>query len=184
MILSTIVPDFVGCDMKECRHCHVVKSLDEFYKQSSGNVGVTAYCILCSKIRATEWRLKNPEKNKELKKRQRAKENSKEKHREALRRNRVNDPERYKEINRKWIEKNQDRVKLANDAGNKLRNAIRAGKIVRPTKCEHCEAENVPIEGAHYDYSKPFDVKWLCRSCHRRWDNQIPKTIRRKSNDE
>jgi ribosomal protein S27AE len=41
--------------------------------------------------------------------------------------------------------------------------AIRVGKLVRQP-CEQCGAE--PGHAHHDDYSKPLDVRWLCRPCH------------------
>jgi hypothetical protein len=38
--------------------------------------------------------------------------------------------------------------------------------LVRPDACERCGAEGA-VEGHHADYSKPLEVEWLCRSCHR-----------------
>ena len=29
-----------------------------------------------------------------------------------------------------------------------------------------CGKENVMCEGHHTDYSKPYDVMWLCKECH------------------
>jgi hypothetical protein len=48
-------------------------------------------------------------------------------------------------------------------AAQKLRDAIRAGKIERQS-CEVCREPNA--EGHHYDYSRPLDVIWLCRTHH------------------
>jgi len=31
------------------------------------------------------------------------------------------------------------------------------------------------IEAAHHDYDQPLHVRWLCRSCHVRWDKREPK---------
>lgn len=41
-------------------------------------------------------------------------------------------------------------------------------RLVRPEACENCNAipEHGPLHGHHDDYSKPLEVRWLCRSCH------------------
>lgn len=51
---------------------------------------------------------------------------------------------------------------------------IKKGKLIRPNMCEQCGMEK-KIEAAHYDYSEPLKVRWLCASCHRRWDKEEPK---------
>ena len=66
----------------------------------------------------------------------------------------------------------------ANRAGGLVRAAIRRGELVRPTICEECGLEKSRIEAAHYDYGQPLRVRWLCVSCHRRWDAADPKTRR------
>lgn len=43
--------------------------------------------------------------------------------------------------------------------------AVKSGGIVRPKCCNDCGGRG-EIEAHHDDYSKPFAVKWLCRSCH------------------
>ena len=43
--------------------------------------------------------------------------------------------------------------------------AIKIGKVVRPEHCSECQIECKP-EGHHDDYSKPLEVRWLCRPCH------------------
>jgi hypothetical protein len=52
---------------------------------------------------------------------------------------------------------------------------LRAGRLVRPTACEQCQRLGVRIEAAHYDYDCPLKVRWLCRSCHVKWDRAQPK---------
>lgn len=65
-------------------------------------------------------------------------------------------------------------IPKARSAQSLLRYHIQAGNIQRPTKCEECAVSGF-IEGAHKDYDRPLDVRWLCRSCHRKWDKQSPK---------
>lgn len=41
------------------------------------------------------------------------------------------------------------------------------GKL-QPKPCQQCGSEQ-NLEMHHMDYSKPKDVTWLCRECHRAW---------------
>lgn len=43
--------------------------------------------------------------------------------------------------------------------------AIRHGKLKKPSKCTHC-LEKKRLEGHHEDYAKPLEVIWLCKKCH------------------
>jgi hypothetical protein len=51
---------------------------------------------------------------------------------------------------------------------------IESGRLTRPSACEECGCET-KTEGAHYDYDQPELVRWLCRSCHSKWDCAEPK---------
>lgn len=48
-----------------------------------------------------------------------------------------------------------------------LRSKVANGRIKKPSICSFCQS-NLHIEGHHADYSKPYDVIWLCRSCHKK----------------
>lgn len=50
-------------------------------------------------------------------------------------------------------------------AHHMMRAAVHTGYVVKPAKCEHCGAGGT-IHGHHIDYSKVFDVEWLCHKCH------------------
>ena len=47
--------------------------------------------------------------------------------------------------------------------------AIRRGHLTRPSVCSAC-LKTARIDAHHADYTKPLDVKWLCRRCHRTAD--------------
>ena len=60
----------------------------------------------------------------------------------------------------------------------RVRKAIRAGKI-KKVPCERCGSPH--SEAAHKDYSRPFDVIFLCKSCHCEYDGwHRHKTLTRK----
>ena len=59
------------------------------------------------------------------------------------------------------------RAWVKNRANRILKRAVESGSVNKPEMCECCGI--VPVEcGHHWDYSKPLDVYWLCRGCHRK----------------
>ena len=52
---------------------------------------------------------------------------------------------------------------------------LKKGHLTRGGRCEECGATDRRIEAAHRDYRRPLDVRWLCRSCHVKWDKAEPK---------
>lgn len=46
-----------------------------------------------------------------------------------------------------------------------LRNAVDAGAVRRPYRCEACGKVRA-VEAHHSDYELPFFVEWLCKTCH------------------
>ena len=57
---------------------------------------------------------------------------------------------------------------LRHAAQRKLQKAVAAGRVKKPTRCQHCKRRvaKPQLQGHHHDYRKPFDVKWLCQACH------------------
>lgn len=51
------------------------------------------------------------------------------------------------------------------NARNLLRYAVKKGRIVRPSTCESCATAS-RLQAHHHDYSKPYEVEWLCTRCH------------------
>jgi hypothetical protein len=52
-------------------------------------------------------------------------------------------------------------------ARDKLRKAIKSGKIEKPTSCQLCEHDDSLIFGHHWrGYAYPYDVWWICPSCN------------------
>ena len=66
---------------------------------------------------------------------------------------------------KKWTEMNAKKRAVA----NVVNNAIRDGKIKKPSSCQACKKSECRIEGHHEDYDKPLNIEWLCSSCHRKW---------------
>jgi hypothetical protein len=66
-------------------------------------------------------------------------------------------------------------IAKARSAQSLLAYHVKVGKIIRPTVCEQCNATDRKIEAAHFNYDEPLRVRWLCRSCHVKWDRAEPK---------
>lgn len=66
--------------------------------------------------------------------------------------------EQYK----RWALKNPLKYK----AKRKVEYAVKVDKLIKPTICSVCGSVCKYIHGHHSDYSKPYDVLWLCIHCH------------------
>lgn len=60
-----------------------------------------------------------------------------------------------------WAVVNRDKY----NAGARTRWLVKMGKLIRPETCSKCGLPG-KIEGHHDDYSKPEEVRWLCKLCH------------------
>lgn len=65
--------------------------------------------------------------------------------------------------NMRYRNRQKERDPEKDDARRRVRLAVRAGKLIR-LPCEVCG--ETKSEGHHDDYSKPLDVRWLCRAHH------------------
>ena len=66
-------------------------------------------------------------------------------------------------------EKEKDARNLPKElAQQELREAVKAGEVIKPDCCEHCgeKASGKGLHGHHTDYSRPKDVEWVCQKCH------------------
>lgn len=65
-------------------------------------------------------------------------------------------------------------IREAQAAHNAVAKAVAAGEMAREW-CEVCGS--AAAEAHHDDYSRPLDVRWLCRSHHRRWHQKHPSGV-------
>lgn len=86
------------------------------------------------------------------------------------------DPERHRAYNREYYrlhkaavyERTRQRLKDKEHVQKAMwttSNDKRRGKLTPPDACSIC-GKRGPIEAHHDDYSKPREIRWLCRQCH------------------
>lgn len=84
---------------------------------------------------------------------------------------------------RKYYAKNAEKVKASardhyrknatkHRASHSLLVKVYTGQIARPSACSSCGSK-LHVEAHHADYSKPYDVIWLCRSCHKKLHAEV-----------
>lgn len=72
-----------------------------------------------------------------------------------------------KEKRKEWEEKNPAK----RHAQTLINNLLRANKISKQP-CEECKSTTY-IHAHHDDYSKPFDIRWLCAAHHSQWHKKF-----------
>lgn len=156
---------------KVCSKCKQTKPLSDFHRDKTTPDGYYGQCKLCKNARHSLWRAEHREEE-----RARSREYTRS-HRdemtEYMRQWRARNPDyiRDRRMANYEVEAQKLRDKkhtVAGRARNRFTQAVLRGKITKPTHCEHCGCEpgSQHLVGHHDDYSKPFDVVWLCRICH------------------
>jgi hypothetical protein len=131
--------------MKVCFKCKKTKTLNDFYKHKGMADGYLGKCKDCTKQDTRRHRFENESVREYDKKRYKI-------------------PERRAHVamvSKKWRMENPEGYRAHTAIGN----AIRDKKIIR-MPCEVCG--NKKTHAHHEDYSKPFEVKWLCPLHHHR----------------
>ena len=64
-------------------------------------------------------------------------------------------------------------------ARDRMAKAVTSGKLIRAAYCELC-GRLTKTEGHHRDYTKPFEIQWLCRKCHMKIDGRLDGIHRKK----
>lgn len=144
--------------MQTCKQCETEKSLDEFY------VSNKSCCKDCTKTNVTARRNANIDAVRKYDRDRGRLAHRKEKCREY---NRAN-PEKVGAIKKAWIARNQ----LKRQAHKDVQNAVRRGKLDQRS-CEVCGVKRA--EAHHDDYSKPLEVRWLCRKHHAEHHRRYPE---------
>jgi hypothetical protein len=130
---------------KLCRICKETKSIRDFYKNTKASDGYEGRCKLCARANIAAARAANIE------------------HYRAFDRARSVEPKRRAASYARGRTYRTRQQPLKYAAYVAVSNAVRDGRLIRKP-CEQC---STPKAGAHHDdYTKPLDVRWLCKLCH------------------
>lgn len=160
---------------KICSKCGEEKPLSDFYENKRLKDGHEGRCKQCVKSYSKEYAKKhraqrnaynkryyerNPEKLKAKK------EKSNQRKRELYKETGyVYNPLKRQYYSKEKYLKRYHQKKERDLVREKLRNAVKSGRIKKPLLCEKCGASGI-LHGHHEDYSKPLEVQWLCYVCH------------------
>ena len=161
---------------KTCCICKQVKPITEYHKNKGRKDGLSCVCKPCAIAISRKWRDARPDYYKPklaerklnpapfvIRERRQYERNAKRINaRIKLRREKY--PEKFKEYGQRARIKDAVKIK----ARKILQYAVKKGRIIKSNICFDCQ-KTFPkklIQSHHDDYSKPLEVKWLCKKCH------------------
>jgi len=150
---------------KACFKCGVIKPLQDYYKHKKMSDGHLNKCKVCTKSDVAKHRMENIDKVREYDRNRPNKAERARKQSEYLK------TPRGKEVALKST-RNFRKDKIKYGAHCAVNNALRDGRMLKPSNCENCGIECNP-HGHHDDYSKALDVRWLCTKCHTDFHNHV-----------
>ncbi len=150
--------------MKRCGKCGEVKSFSEFNKCSATQSGLHAWCRECQSEYRKQYYANDPEKWR------RATNEWRTEHPHYRREYERKYPERCREQYRRYGRLQRQRYPQKAKARWAIARDVQHGKIIKPSSCQRCGEpyEAAKLHGHHEDYSRLYDVIWLCDSCHKR----------------
>ena len=152
--------------MKECFKCKISKPLSDFYRHSQMADGHLGKCKDCTRNDVYENREDNKDYYMEYDRNRPNREGRVKQTCERIKNLRKIDPkfcEKLNASNAAWRSNNPHKRKAQNAANN----AVRDGKLLKKTSCEHCGSEG-KLQKHHWSYEEEhwLDVVWLCTKCH------------------
>jgi ferredoxin len=141
--------------------------------------GYLNICKDCVIKRMTEYRINNHETILEKDRIRGRKAEAVERRREYYKKLRSQNPDFYKQRDAKYLRKSREKFPEKNIARQRLERAVKLGTIERPDVCSACGKKCKP-DAHHRDYSKPFEVVWLCNTCHAK-EHRIEATEYRRA---
>ena len=145
--------------MKECAMCKKTKDDSDFHVARKSPDGLASYCRSCMSEYHADWYSKNQDRRREQNRRYQL--NNSEKAKKTSTEWRLNNRERFLEIQRNSKSRNPHKVR----ARSILTNAVKSGRVDKPNNCSSCGNYGI-MQAHHNDYDKPLDVVWLCPKCH------------------
>ena len=82
-------------------------------------------------------------------------------------RNRPYNGEKQREYQKEYNIKPENKIKIL--AHTLVRKAIKTGELIK----ENCEICGKIADAHHDNYSKPLDVRWLCRKHHKKYHAKL-----------
>lgn len=128
---------------KKCFKCGEVKPLSAFYKHAQMTDSHVNKCKECNKKDVRDNRIKKIDYYREY------------------------DRERGNRNGYEYCKNYRERFPKKYRAHQMVGYAIKAGNLVAEP-CEQCSRVN-NTHAHHDDYSRPFNIRWLCPPCHKRW---------------
>lgn len=142
--------------MKRCPRCGETKRLTDY--STSGTTRLASYCKPCMAAYNRGRYLADPERVR-AQQRQWAREH----------------PAANQAWRNRYVETNRSAMRVMWRCVAAVYRAVKNGSLIRPETCSDCGQAARQIQAAHLDYSRPLDVRWLCITCHRRFDIAHPK---------
>ena len=119
--------------MKICKKCNIEQDYCEYYRHSQMEDGYLSTCKTCKRKQQLEIRQNNSEHYKNY---DRNRPNKVERAKKAVE---YQQTEKGKEVKQKCTTNYKTNYPIKYKATNAVNNAVRDGKLVKPSECEYCK---------------------------------------------